>query len=79
MYGVSKSSRLILFFHCLRNLHIVVHGGSYQGPFSISVKKHFLLSTPSAQLTICGVFDSDHSDQCEVITCGTLDFHFSNT
>ena len=54
----------------------------YQFTFLPTVQEGSLFSTPSPAILVvdffCFVFDVGHSDQYEVITHCSFDFHFSN-
>ena len=61
----------------LGNLHSVFHSGC-QFTFLPTVQECSLFSTPSPAFIVCRVFNSSHSDWCDVISHCSFDLHFSN-
>ena len=66
-------------FSFLRNLHTVLHSGSYQFTFSPTVQEGSLFSTPSPAFVVCRFPDDAHSNWCEVIPHCSFDLRFSNS
>ena len=50
----------------------------HQLTFSPTVQEGSLFFTPSPAFIVCRLFHEGHSDQCEVISHCSSDFHFSN-
>ena len=47
--------------------------------FPPTVQEHSIFSTPSPKFIVYRLFDDCHSDQCEVISHCSFDWHFFNT
>ena len=58
--------------HCTQTLYRLSHQGSKRVPFS----PH---STPSPTFIVCRLFDSSHSDWCEMVPHCGFDLHFSDS